>query len=88
MAGQRKRIIEDLQLVRNSKQNLGWSSKLVKGAKVVYTVFSALNFLSLVIRFVSLPPGVGKVPSTGEIYFLLFGGKGGFQVFLHWLFLK
>ena len=39
------------ELVRNSKQHLGWCCKLVKKVtKTVYTAFSALNFPSLEIR--------------------------------------
>lgn len=53
----------------------------VKVTRVVSTVFSALNFLSLVIRIPSVPRG-REGPFTGEFISHFQGMRGGQSVLL------
>lgn len=54
-----------------SKQNLGWGGKLAKVTRFVYVGFFGPEFPASDDKVVSLPPGVGRVPFTWEIYNLL-----------------
>lgn len=81
----KKTDVWELQLVRNSKQNLGRGSKLGEVTRFVYMGFSGPEFPVPDVKDVCLPPGAssappppaGRVLFTGEMYSLLSGDKGG-----------
>ena len=66
-----------LQLVRNSKQNLDWDSKSIKVTKFVHIGFFGLEFPIFDNKDDSLSCGTWWVLFTCEISFLLSGDKGG-----------
>ena len=67
LTGQRK-LVWELQLVRDSKQNLGQGSKLVKVTRFIYIAFLALNSLSLMRRMSLYLMVQGGYFSSGDLY--------------------
>lgn len=58
----KKTDVWELQLVRNSKQNLGRGSKLGEVTRFVYMGFSGPEFPVPDVKDVCLPPGASSAP--------------------------
>lgn len=84
----KKTYVGELQIVKNSKQNLGLNDKLVKIIGVCLYSFLGSEFSTSGDKDVSLVPGTGRVPFSREIYFLISGNTEGVRMFLHCLLPK
>lgn len=92
----KKTDVWELQLVRNSKQNLGRGSKLGEVTRFVYMGFSGPEFPVPDVKDVCLPPGASSAPPPpcregafhrGDVFPTFWRQRWIGVLFLHSLFL-